>query len=347
MRGFESSLLTESLHMDEKQLAEFEQRLTEAGGRINPLLHELFPAGDKDYISRPFWHHMESGGKRVRPALCLMCCEHLGGDSDAALPFAAAVELLHNMLLIHDDLEDGDAIRRDKPTVWKQFGQGNAINVGDYMLGRAYSAILRCPVDDTKLRQLISAFTRAYEHTCAGQALDLNCRGSKDFTVSDYLKMVELKTGDYLALGMVGGALIAGMRPEETQPIRELGSNMGPAFQIRDDIIDLTKGKGRGGEIGNDIREGKPSILYAHSLNVAEPEMKAKLLEIIRKPRAETKTHDVETVLEVYRSTGSIEFAQKKANQLVEEAFATLESIPIKDSAFFQQVARFMAERTR
>ena len=245
----------------------FAEALTEAGRRVEPMLEELFPRGADDCLSAAFWHHMRSGGKRLRPALCLLCCEELGGDPDRALCFAASLEILHNMLLIHDDLEDGDAVRRDAPTVWVKFGMENAVNVGDYMLGRAYTAILRSPVDEKTIVRLLLAFTDAYERTCRGQAIDMNARGRDPFTVEQYMEMVTLKTGHYLALGMVGGAVIAGLDQEGVKPIYRLGGSIGPAFQVRDDVIDLTQGKGRGGAVGNDIREGKPSILYAHALS--------------------------------------------------------------------------------
>ena len=214
--------------------SEIADQLVRAGARIDPLLEELFPPEREDYLSDAFWHHMRTGGKKIRPALCLLCCEELGGDPEEALNFAAAVEILHNMLLIHDDVEDGDRVRRDAPTVWVQFGVENAVNLGDYMLGRAYSAIQQSPLPGEKVLRLLSAFTRAYERTCQGQALDLNRRGNSDLTVEQYLDMVRRKTGDYLALGMVGGAIVAGLPRDGVEKIRELGSNMGPAFQVRE-----------------------------------------------------------------------------------------------------------------
>ena len=333
-------------HMDDAPDA-FAARLAEAGRRIEPVLVEMFPPDRDDYLSRPFWRHMESGGKRIRPALCLLCCEELGGDSQRAVPFAAAIEILHNMLLVHDDLEDGDTVRRDLPTVWVEFGMANAVNLGDYMLGRAYTALLRTPADAPTRLRLLEAFTGAYERTCLGQALDINGRGRENLTVEDYLEMVTLKTGDYLALGMVGGAIIAGMDEAGVREIRALGGNMGPAFQVRDDVIDLTEGKGRGGAIGNDIREGKPSILYAHALSQASHGDRQRLLDVMRKPRQDTAQEDVRWVTGLYRRLGSIQFAQAKAEQLVAEAFDTIERIPADNKAFFRRVATFMAERTR
>jgi geranylgeranyl pyrophosphate synthase len=321
-------------------------QLIRAGHRIAPLLEELFPPDRKDYLSIPFWHHMRTGGKRIRPALCVLCCEELGGDADKALHFATAVEILHNMLLVHDDLEDGDRIRRDAPTVWVEFGVENAINVGDYMLGRAYSAIQQSPLPGETILRLLEAFTRAFERTCQGQALDMNRRGQEDLTVEQYLDMVRRKTGDYLALGMVGGAIIAGLSEKGVDRIRELGSNMGPAFQVRDDLIDLTQGKGRGGAVGNDIKEGKPSILYAHALSEANEADRARLLEVVRKPRKKTTQEDVREVISIYERLGSLEFARKTAQSLVEDAADTIDRIPVENKEFFRQVARFMAERT-
>ncbi|MFW5915563.1 MAG: polyprenyl synthetase family protein [Planctomycetota bacterium] len=321
------------------------QDLEKAGNRIRPVLEDLFPRNRSDHLSAPFWHHMETGGKRIRPALCLLCCERLGGRDENALPFAAAVEILHNMLLIHDDLEDGDRIRRDRPAVWVKYGMENAVNVGDYMLGRAYSAIHRTPMDDSTITRLTAAFTRTYERTCRGQALDMNTRADPDLTVGDYLEMVRLKTGDYLALGMVGGAIIAGLSDQEIAPICALGSSMGPAFQIRDDVIDLTRGKGRGGSVGNDIREGKPSILYAHALSEADPRTRQRLIRIMSRGRDETSEEDVQWVISLYRNLGSLEFADNRAEELVAEAFDTIGRIPVRDKSFFQEVAAFMAER--
>lgn len=325
---------------------ELADQLVQAGNRIAPLLKELFPPENRDFLSTPFWHHMSTGGKRIRPALCLLCCEELEGAPQKALHFATAVEILHNMLLVHDDLEDGDKIRRDAPTVWVKFGVENAVNLGDYMLGRAYHAIQQSPVAGETILRLLSAFTRAYEHTCQGQALDLNRRGNDDLTVEEYLSMVRRKTGDYLALGMVGGAIVAGLSPQGVDRIRELGGNMGPAFQVRDDVIDLTRGKGRGGALGNDIKEGKPSILYAHALSRASGPQRDRLLEIIRKSREETSEKEVRWVTSLYERLGSLDFARRTAEDLVEEAFQTIDRIPVANKTFFRRVARFMADRS-
>lgn len=323
------------------------ERLAEAGARILPVLEELLPPGQHEYLSQAVWHHLGTGGKRVRPALCLLTCERLGGEPSRALYFAAAVELLHNMLLIHDDLEDGDTVRRDRETVWVRFGMANAVNVGDYLLAVACRAVLKSPVDDPTRVALFRAFTEAYATTCRGQALDLNCRGRADLTVADYLRMVTLKTGRYLALGMVGGAIIAGVPQEVIARIEALAENMGASFQIRDDLIDLSVGKGRGGVTGCDIREGKPSILYAHAIGAASPEQKREIVEIMTRPRERTTDADVARVRELYEELGSPAFARAEAERLVARAYEAIEHIPVQDKGFFRQVVDYMVSRTK
>lgn len=322
-------------------------RLADAGSRIRPILEELLPRGRQDFLSDAVWHHLDTGGKLIRPAICVLTCERLGGRAENALYFAAAVELMHNMLLIHDDVEDGDTIRRDRETVWVKYGPANAINVGDYLLGVAYRAILSSPVGENVTVRLVRAFTEAFETTCRGQALDLNCRAREDLTVGDYLEMVTLKTGRYLALGMVGGGIIAGLDPIALSPIEALGESMGAAFQIRDDVIDLTAGKGRGGVTGNDIREGKPSILYAHAVSAAGPAERRDLVRIMRTPRQETTDADVAWVRGLYDRLGSLEFARAEADRLVERAFETIERIPVEDKEFFRRLTRYMVSRTK
>ena len=289
------------------------------GKKIDDLLKEIIPPDKDDYLSEPIWHHLKTGGKRIRPAICLITCKELGGNPDEALYFALAIEILHNMFLLHDDIEDEDTMRRDQPTVWVKYGIANAINSGDYLLGRAYHCILISPTPpDIKLK-LLEIFTLTYEKTVEGQALDINLRGASDFTVEKYIELVRLKTGYYLACGMVGGAIASGNSDVTIDKIWDLGKLMGPAFQIKDDLIDLTRGKGRGGVIGSDIKEGKSSFLYAYTLDVASEDNKQKLIEIMAKQREETTEADVKHVLDIYNRYGAIDHAQKYADDLIKQ----------------------------
>ncbi len=136
-----------------------EESIRTYGKKIDDLHKEAVPPDRDDYLSGPIWHHLRTGGKRIRPAICLITCEELGGDPDEALYFALAIETLHNMFLLHDDIEDGDTVRRDQPTVWVKYGIANAINSGDYLLACAYRSILSSPLPSEKKMKLLDIFT--------------------------------------------------------------------------------------------------------------------------------------------------------------------------------------------
>ncbi|HHT9136712.1 MAG TPA: polyprenyl synthetase family protein [Candidatus Wunengus sp. YC60] len=315
------------------------------GAKIDELLKEIIPPQGIDYLSEPIWHHMHTGGKRVRPAICLITCESLGGNPDKAMHFALAVEIMHNMFLLHDDIEDGDTIRRDQPTVWVKYGIANAINAGDYLLACAYKSTLASPVSLEKKIKLLQVLTLTYEKTVEGQALDINARAAEDFSVDKYMEMVKLKTGYYLACGMIGGAIISDISEQVVEKIWTLGKTMGPAFQIRDDLIDLTHGKGRGGVIGSDVKEGKASFLYSYALQVASTDDKKHLRDIMLKPRDETTDNDINWVLEIYKKYNVLKYAQDYAENLIKQAYNTIDEFPIEDKTVFKEIASFMAKR--
>ena len=322
-----------------------EESIKVYGTKIDSFLKELIPPDKKEYLSEPIWYHMQTRGKRVRPAICLITCEALGGSPNDAVPFALAIEMLHNMFLMHDDIEDGDTVRRDQPTVWVKYGIANAINAGDYLLACAYKSTLASPVSLEKKIKLLQVLTTTYEKSVEGQALDINARAAEDFSVDKYMKMVELKTGYYLACGMVGGAIISGVSEQVVEKIWTLGKTMGPAFQIRDDLIDLTHGKGRGGVIGSDVKEGKASFLYSYALQVASADDKKHLREIMLKPRNETTDNDIRWVLDVYKKYNAINYAQEFAEDLIKQAYKTINEIPVEDKTIFKEIASFMAQR--
>ncbi|GJQ60040.1 MAG: polyprenyl synthetase family protein [Candidatus Scalindua sp. AMX11] len=315
------------------------------GKKIDTLLKEFIPPERDDNLSEPIWHHLRTGGKRIRPAICLITCEELGGNPDDALHFALAIEILHNMFLLHDDIEDGDTMRRDQPTVWVKYGIANAVNAGDYLLARAYQSVLASPIPLDRKMKLLEIFTDTYEKTVQGQALDIDARAARDFSVKRYLDMVELKTGFYLACGMVGGSIVSGGSHEVIDKIWKLGKLMGPAFQIKDDLIDLTIGKGRGGVIGSDIKEGKASFLYAYAYEIADKDDKEILARIMAKERETTTEKDIKDVLDIYGKYGAMESAQNHAEELTKQAKSVIDDIPVHNKEVFREIANFMIER--
>lgn len=321
------------------------------GHKIDARLEQIIPKrahGDLgEFLAELIWYHMETGGKKIRPALCLLTCELLGGNPEKALNFASACEIMHNYFLLHDDIMDGDTKRRDSLTVWYKYGTPNAINCGDYLCAKGYEAILHSDLPVRTVKKLTEIYTSTLVRTIEGQALDINQRGDINFTIEEYLELAKLKTGYYLICPAVGGAIIAGVPETILSVLWSLGGNLGTSFQIRDDIIDLTEGKGRGGEIGNDIKEGKPSILFAHSLSKVDLEEKEKLVEIMRKPREKTTKEDVQWAIELYKKYGTIDFAQKKASELKEEALKIIDSISFEGKDLIRDIAEYLINRQR
>ena len=322
-----------------------EQAIERCGAATERRMLELLPERAPAILRETVDYHLRTGGKRLRPALCLLTCEALGGAADDALDYAAAVELLHNMFLVHDDVEDGDTVRRDQPTMWVKYGIAHAVNAGDYLFALAEAAVLRTPGDDALRARLLEVFNAATLRTVEGQALDIECRASVDWSVERYRELVTLKTGYYLALGMVGGALIAGADNEAVEHLWRFGRTAGPAFQIRDDVLDLTPGKGRGGMIGSDIREGKASVLYAHALQHAEDGDRATLVDIMSRDRDDTTDADVQWVVDLYESTGAVGFARKEAEKLLDQARAEIDALPLVDTELLTALTGYMIER--
>ena len=325
------------------------QLLQHYAQRLDDFLQHTIPQHGADYLSEGVWYQFSTGGKRLRPALCLLTCEHLGGEPERALPFALAAEMLHNVFLIHDDIEDGDTMRRDQATLWVHLDLANAINIGDYLISTAYRLLLTSRLDSATILRLLDIYSLTFQKTVEGQALDINLRGCDTFDVAQYYRIVQLKTAYYLTFNLVGGAIVAGMDGEVIEQLWELGRLLGPAFQIRDDIIDLTNGKGRGGEIGCDIREGKPSILFAYALERLGPHTteRQQLLDIIRKPREQTTSHDVDTVIQLYNDVGALDFATVECRRLIDNAFTLIAGLPLEDTgkALFREISRFIIDR--
>jgi geranylgeranyl diphosphate synthase type I len=209
-------------------------------------------------------------GKRLRPLLCLLACQAAGGDWPLALPVAVAVELLHNFSLIHDDIEDGDARRRHRPTVWKVWGMPHAINAGDGMFALAHQALQRLATEDGIPADVLVALYRRFDAACLalchGQFLDMCFETRLGVTVDDYLHMVQSKTASLFATALEMGAFLGVDGPATAAHYRAFGVELGLAFQIQDDVLGIWGDPAVTGKpVANDLRQRKKTwpVLYA------------------------------------------------------------------------------------
>jgi geranylgeranyl pyrophosphate synthase len=329
-------------------MLDLERLSREKAGLIDREIEKVFPKAGIKNLDDAVWYHLGTGGKRLRPLLAILTCEALGGSVRKITPFAAACEILHNWFLVHDDIEDGDKVRRDQPTVWMKFGIPHAINVGDYMAQKVYQLILLSRergVSEDKVLRLLDAMITTSIRTAEGQTMDINLRQNNSPTEKEYMEMVMGKTGHYLTVTMVGAAIVAD-REEITPRLIDFGKSIGPAFQIADDILDLTEGKGRG-EIGRDIKEGKRSILVIHCLSNCSHEERQKLLHILNKSPEETTADDVNYAKKLFEHYGSINYARRRAEELKQEAMKSIKKTPEELHEILEFFADYLINRKK
>lgn len=180
-------------------------------------------------------------GKQIRPLLVLLACEAGGGDWKKALPAAAAVELIHNFSLIHDDIEDNGEVRRGRPTVWKVWGEAQAINTGDSMFALAFACLIN--LAETTSGEIALQAGKLFHQTCLrltqGQHLDIAFESMDDVELESYWQMVGGKTAALLAFSLEAGALCAGVSPQVQGHFRDFGRYLGLSFQVQDDILGI------------------------------------------------------------------------------------------------------------
>jgi geranylgeranyl diphosphate synthase type I len=210
-------------------------------------------------------------GKRLRPLLCLLACRAVGGTPAQALPAAAGIEILHNFSLVHDDIEDGDELRRHRPTAWKLWGVAQAINMGDGMYTLAFAAVQRLTTAGVAPATTLAAlhrFTGACVALTEGQHLDISFEQRDCVTVEEYLRMIQGKTAALVGASVAIGALIGGASPAQGEAIQQFGQAIGLAFQIQDDLLGIWGDPAVTGKAaGNDILRKKKSLPLLYALN--------------------------------------------------------------------------------
>jgi geranylgeranyl diphosphate synthase type I len=269
-------------------------------------------------------------GKRIRPMLCLLTCQACGGDWEQALPAAAAVELMHNFTLIHDDIEDRDETRRGRTTVWILWGEAQGINAGDTLFALAQLAMLRLINRDVPATTVVEA-ARLLNRTCValtgGQYLDIGFEDRDDVSVADYLAMVEGKTAALSACACEVGTLIAAASDARRDRLSSFGRHMGLAFQMRDDVLGIWGDPAVTGKpAGADIARRKKSLPILHGL-----EQSAELRTLLAQDVL--SEDDVRRATELLDGTNSREYTQQLTLEYHSQALTALEEANIQGPA--------------
>jgi len=287
--------------------------------RVEARMTEL--AGDRgaDLGARMVHEHLDTGGKRLRARLALASCRALGGRAEDAIDWAAAVELLHNASLIHDDIQDGDRTRRGQPALWAQHGAAQAINIGDLLLMLPFRALRRYPAESQAA--LVQILAKYAESTVRGQIRELSLTASADKGWGDYFAAVSGKTGTLFALPVHGAAELAGVTPDEARELAAALSSIGVLYQLQDDLLDLFAAKGRR-SAGSDIYAGRLTAVVLTHLDL-HPEDGPTLFEVLCKPREETRAEEVEDLVARFIEGGATAQLLARIELLASELLAS------------------------
>lgn len=327
---------------------------------LGEYLRSALPEGSPALLYRMMRYHLgwedehgrplaEGAGKALRPTLCLWACQALGGDWRTALPAAAALELVHNFSLVHDDIQDGDRERRHRPTVWSLWGQPQAINAGDGLLIHSRLAMLRLEERGVAPAKVVEA-CRVLDKACLtmieGQCLDIGFEDQREVSVEAYLDMIARKTGALLEASLHLGALVAIDDEPQVGRFARCGHLLGLAFQIRDDILGVWGAADVTGKpVAADIRRRKKSLPVVYAMAVAQAEEREQLLQVYS--QGTPGDEEVSIVLQLLDSHRAYDYCQQMAQERIEQALAELAPADIEPEARreLEAVANFLLER--
>lgn len=298
---------------------DLQNELEKRAERFNTYWQRFLPIKQPTVLYQATQYLPLAGGKRFRPFLTMVSCQSVSGDPEKALPLAAGLELIHNFTLVHDDIMDHSVLRRNLPAVHVKFGEPAAILAGDLLFAKAFEAVLSTSIDFPVFKQLQQDFIDCIIAICEGQQLDMEFEVRKTVTEQEYLEMISKKTGALFELSAKGGGLVGGGTSQQVAALQTYGMTLGLAFQIWDDYLDMSSTKTMlGKDIGNDIRNGKKTLIAVHSLTHATGRQK-KLLDDCFGNR-DASEHDVALVYDLFRQLGSVDYAQQRAMQFVTQA---------------------------
>ncbi len=233
--------------------------------QVEDRLRTVVHSDEPRTVYEPVRYVFRNGGKRVRSVLVLLACEAVGGNARRALDAAAAIEILHNFTLVHDDVMDNASVRRGKPTVHRKWDTNIAILAGDEMIALAYRLLVT--IKNPKKNEVLHAFTDAFIEVCEGQGLDKEFERRDNVILDEYLVMIQKKTAKVITAAAEIGALVGGGDDKEVNALRDFGGHLGKAFQIQDDLLDMVGTKRTFGKtIGGDVREGKKTYLLLKAM---------------------------------------------------------------------------------
>ena len=278
-------------------------------------------------LYEPIEYTLAAGGKRVRPQLAMIASQMFGGKDEEVLPAALALEVFHNFTLLHDDVMDKADVRRGRPTVHVKWNENTAILSGDQMLIEAYKLLSGVPAD--KLPRVLQLFNQMATEICEGQQYDVDFESQEQVTIEEYLKMIRLKTSVLLANALQTGAYIAGADKQAQEALYEFGINIGLAFQIQDDILDVwSDPKTFGKAVGGDISCNKKTFVYLEAIRRLGNEAKGNELQQWYSQVLEDNKEKIAAVKEIFEQLDVRAACEKVVEDYTQKALALLDQLP-------------------
>ena len=310
--------------------------------RLSEVIEQKMRYESNKILSDALNYIRDTGGKRLRPIICLLSAEAVGGSRDKALSTAIGIELLHNATLVHDDIIDENYVRRKNPSNPARYGEKRAIVMGDLLLGLSCEMLGRC--GEPEVMRLV---TSAISDIAMGQYLEftLRLRDLQEATEQLYMEVAELKTASAFMASAEAGAMLGCGSEIESDNLRNYGKNLGMAFQIQDDVLDICGDPAKTGKsVGLDIKNGERTILVIHALNHSNPSEKEYIKEILTKKR-EVGSSEINRVREIFINSRSISYAITLSNGLVRGAKNSIDGLEESEAKRKLQLIADLAAR--
>jgi len=296
-------------------------------------------------LYEPALYILESSGKRLRPLLVILSAKAVGGKPNQVYNAAVAVEMLHNFTLVHDDIMDNADLRRGNLTLHKKYNLNTAILAGDSLLAVAYEFLLKdCKVN---AKEALSAFTHGLVEVCEGQSLDTEFETRKNVTQDEYIEMIRKKTAALAQMCCELGTYLVNGSKQDIKALSDYGKYLGIAFQIQDDLLDITADKvDFGKRIGGDLMEGKKTFLFIEALEKAKGKDKEDLLKVIANKGI--RSNQIEKYKRLYEKLGVIEDAKAAIRNYTNKALRSIDKLSNKSEVdIFYWLADSLIKRNK
>jgi geranylgeranyl pyrophosphate synthase len=323
--------------------------------KVNPPRHSYNVETLNKAIAEPIWEILDRGGKRWRPVLFLLVCEALGKKSDDYLDFAIIPEVIHNGTLIIDDIEDSSELRRGKPCTYRIYGVDIAVNAGNTMYYLPLLPLMekRALIPAEKLRDMYEVYLQEMINLSMGQAMDIawhkGLANADALSEADYLQMCAYKTGTLARMAARLAAVLADANKELVDKLGRFAESIGVAFQMQDDVLDLTGkmfAEKKGGR-GQDITEGKRTLMVIHTLKKANNADKQRLIQILNVHTSDQAVRD--EAIALMQKYDAIEHVKQTSTRIVEESWKDVaELLPASEAKEkLKAFAEFLIKRNK